>query len=206
MLGKRGACYTGAKGRQRVFKKFSYIKELRQIRGSPPLPRAASMRKCASFFHPIRWLPFRHDRTTDRRQSDRRQPSPADSPTRDRAPPARPARSRPGGDPGRHRSGLSGLCGAQAQGLRGSRLSLPGLRSSRRNQPGRPAGPDRPPERRSRHRRHPGPATPARPPGRLPAAGAYPPGQGRGRFPSLQHRPPGPAHAPCCAPAPRKAS
>ena len=39
-----------------------------------------------------------------------------------------------------------------------------------------------------------------------PAAGAYPPGQGRGRFPSLQHRPPGPAHAPAAPPAPRKAS
>ena len=156
------------------FKKFSYIKELRQIRGSPPLPRAASMRKCASFFHPIRWLPFRHDRTTDRRQSDRRQPSPADSPTRDRAPPA-PARSRPGGDPGRHRSGLRSMWRTSARTARKSAFSpRPTISPAETSQDDLLALIDRLNDDPAIDG-IPGPATPARPPGRLPAAGAYPP-------------------------------
>ncbi len=73
VLDKRGECYIQLSLPSTVKrKKFSEIKELREIADQPPLPARLVMRECASFFNHFRWLTKRHDRTTNRRQSDRR--------------------------------------------------------------------------------------------------------------------------------------
>ncbi len=73
VLDKRGECYRRANLPSTLKrKKFSEIKELRQIADRLPLPARPVMRECASFFNHFRWLTKRHDRTTYRRQGDRR--------------------------------------------------------------------------------------------------------------------------------------
>lgn len=55
-------------GRQQLNRKnFRQVKELRIGDTASPLPDGVTVRECASFFNPSRWLITRHDRKTDRR-------------------------------------------------------------------------------------------------------------------------------------------
>src|SRR3990167_2598171 len=81
-------------------KKFSYIKELRENHGMRLCPTARSCENARPFSILSLWLTKRNDRKTDRRQSDCRQPPPADRATRRRTTPAGPARTGSGCDSG----------------------------------------------------------------------------------------------------------
>ena len=83
---------------QEKLKKFSHLKELRENRGVRLCPTARSCENARPFSILSLWLTKRNDRTTDRWQSNCRQPAPADRPSCRRTPPARPARTRAGSD------------------------------------------------------------------------------------------------------------